>query len=198
MVPQSGIIPMKPPSHPPAAIFFNITDDHIRLHLGISTKNFFYNISTKELKIGFQNRKWNYFSHFQVSDQKTSFITSSPRLPRNSKFVFKTKNGIIQTGNGIISPTSRPLIKSFFFNIFFTLSKEFKIDFQNGKRNYPNRKWNYFSHFRASDQKTSFITSSPYLSRNSKLVFKTGNGIIQTQNGIISLISRPLIKKLLL
>ena len=110
MVPQSGIIPMKPPSHPPAAIFFNITDDHIRLHLGISTKNFFYNISTKELKIGFQNRKWNYFSHFQVSDQKTSFITSSPRLPRNSKFVFKTKNGIIQTGNGIISPTSRPLI----------------------------------------------------------------------------------------
>ena len=36
--------------------------------------------------------------------------------------------------------------KNFFYNIFFICSKVFKIDFQNRKRNYPNRKWNYFSH----------------------------------------------------
>ena len=33
---------------------------------------------------------------------------------------------------------------------------------------------------------------------DSKLIFKTGNGIIQTRNGIITPTSRPLIKKLLL
>ena len=26
-----------------------------------------------EFKAGFENRKWNYFSYFLVSDQKTSF-----------------------------------------------------------------------------------------------------------------------------
>ena len=72
------------------------------------------------------------------------------------------------------------------------------MDFQNRKWNYPNRKWNYFSHFQASDEKTFFITYSPYLPRNSKWIFKTGNGIIQTGNEIISPISRPPIKKPLL
>ena len=31
--------------------------------------------------------------------------------------------------------------------------KEFKIDFQNRKWSYPNRKCNYFSHFQTSDKK---------------------------------------------
>ena len=57
------------------------------------------------------NRKWNYFSHFQASDQKTSFSKCFSFDPRVSKLIFKTGNGIIQTGNGIISSTSRPLIK---------------------------------------------------------------------------------------
>ena len=37
-----------------------------------------------------------------------------------------------------------------------------------------------------------------FLPRSSKLIFKTGTGIIKTGNGIISSTSRPLIKKLLL
>ena len=60
---------------------------------GLWSKNFFYNIFsilTKEFKIVFQNRKWNfpnrklnYFSHFQASDQTKSFTTYSPYLPRS-------------------------------------------------------------------------------------------------------------------
>ena len=80
----------------------------------------------------------------------------------SSKLVFKTGNWIIQTGNGIISPTSRPLIKNFFCNISSILTKEFKIGFQNRKWNHLNRKWNYFSRFQVSDHKTSFTTSYPY------------------------------------
>ena len=53
----------------------------------------------------------DYFSHFQASDEKTSFTKHFSLDPNISKLIFKTGNGIIQTGNGIISPTSRPLIK---------------------------------------------------------------------------------------
>ena len=108
---------------------------------------------------------------------------------------FKTGNRIIQTGNGIISPTSRPLIKNLFYKMFLICSKGLKIDFQNRKWNYPNRKWNYFSHFQASDQKTCFTKCFLFVPRVSKLIFKTGNGIIQTGNEIISPTSRPKIKK---
>jgi len=79
-------------------------------------------IYSEELKIYFQNRKWNnpnrkwnYFSNFQASDRKTSFSTSFSNDPKGSKSIFKIGNGIIQTGNGIISPTSWPLIKNFFY-----------------------------------------------------------------------------------
>merc|ERR1711953_905663 len=84
-------------------------------------KNFFHKmfiICSVGFKIDFQNRKWNYpnrkwnyFSHFQASDQKTSFTKGFSFDPRISKLIFKTGNGIIQTGNGIISPSSRLLIK---------------------------------------------------------------------------------------
>ena len=84
--------------------------------------------------------------------------------------------------------------KNFFNKNFLISTQEFKIDFQNRKRNYIKRKRNYLSHFWASDQKTSFTTFSPYLPRNSKLIDKTVNGIIQTGNGIISPLSRLLIK----
>ena len=65
-----------------------------------------------------------FFSRFQISDQKISFITFSPYLPRNSKMIFKT-------GNGIISPTSSSLIKNFFYIFFSELIKKFKSVFQN-------------------------------------------------------------------
>ena len=82
--------------------------------------------------------------------------------------------------------------------MFLIWSKGFKINFQNRKWYYPNKKWNHFSSFQASDQNISFSTSFLYDPRGSKLIFKTGNGIIQTGNGIISLTSKPPIKKLLL
>ena len=59
--------------------------------------------------------KWNYFSNFQASDQKISFKRCFLFDSRVWKFLFKTANGIIQTGNGIISLTSRPLIKKLLF-----------------------------------------------------------------------------------
>ena len=128
--------------------------------------------------------------------------------------IFKTENGIIQTGNRIISPTSRPLIKKSLLQHLLHINQGFKIGFQN-------RKWNYFTtsgplikklllqllnnmNQRSSKlvyktgngiisptswpliKKTSFTTFSPYYPRSSKLVFKTGNGIIQTEDGIIS------------
>ena len=155
--------------------------------------------------------------------------------------IFKTGNWIIKTGNGIISPTSRPLIKklilpnvSYFLqgvhnwfskqemelslkekelfkqemklfhplpdlwsiNLFYQMSliftKEFIIDLQNRKWNYPNRKWNYlnrkwnyFTHFQTLDQKTYFTKCLSFSPRSSELISKTGNGIIQTRNGII-------------
>ena len=68
-------------------------------------------MSSKGLNINFQNMKWHYFSHFQASDQKTSFPQRFSFDPRGSKLIFKTGNGIIQSGIGIISPPSRPLIK---------------------------------------------------------------------------------------
>ena len=46
-----------------------------------------------------------------ASDQKTSFTRCFSFDPRDYKEIFRTGYGIIQTGNGIISPTSRSLIK---------------------------------------------------------------------------------------
>ena len=133
---------------------------------GLWSKNFFYKMSlifSKGLKIDFQNRKWNcpnrkwnHFSHFQASDQKTSFTKCVLFVPRGSKLIFKTGNGIVQTGNGIISPTSRPPIKKLLLLNVFYLFQRFQNwsnrkwnflnriwNFQNRKWNCQNRKWNY-------------------------------------------------------
>ena len=135
---------------------------------------------------------------------KNFFYKISPICSKWLKLIFKTGNGIIQTGNGTISPTSRLLIKNILYTMFLIWSMGFKINFQNRKWNYPNRKWNYpnrkwnyFSYFQASDEKTSLTKRRSFDPRASKLIFKTGNGIIQTGNGIISPTSRPLMKKLL-
>ena len=50
----------------------------------------------------------------------------------------------------------------------------------------------------AYHHKTSFTIGLSYVSGGSKIIFKTGNGIIQTGNRIISPTSTPLIKQLLL
>ena len=73
--------------------------------------------------------------------------------------------------------------------MFLNFINEFKAGFENRKWNYPNRKWNYFSYFLTSNQKTYFSKDLSLLPRFLKMVFKTGNGIIQTGNEIISPIS---------
>ena len=164
-----------------------------------------FQIWSKGLKINFQNRKWNYpnrkGSNFSTSGPliKTYFTRYFTFPPRSSEWIFKKGNLIIQTGNGIISPTSRPLFKKNLLHfISFILTKELKNDLQNTKWNHPNRKWNYFSNFLVSDWKTSLTNCFSFSPRSSKLIFKTRNGIIQTGNRIISPTSGPLIKKLLL
>ena len=58
---------------------------------------------TNEIKLvklrkwNFPNRKLNYFSHFQVSDQRTSFIKRFSFGPKFSKSIFKTGNRSILT-----------------------------------------------------------------------------------------------------
>ena len=47
--------------------------------------------------------------------------------------------------------------KNFFYKIFLICSEGFQTNFQKRKCKYPNRKWNNFSHFQASDQKTFFF-----------------------------------------
>jgi hypothetical protein len=57
-------------------------------------------------KWNYLNRKWNYFSPFQLSDQKTSLTEVSPFGPTVPKWFSDTGNGTILTGNGIIYPLS--------------------------------------------------------------------------------------------
>ena len=55
-----------------------------------------------------------------------------------------------------------------------------------------------FSPFPGLDKKKSCTKSFSYLPRSKKLIFKTGNRMIQTGYEIISPIYKPLVKKLLL
>ena len=82
--------------------------------------------------------------------------------------------------------------------MFIIFTNELKIDFLNRKWNSPNEKWNYFSYFQASDQKTSFTKCFSFKPRNSELIFKIVNRILQTGKGFSYPISRILTKKLLL
>ena len=95
-------------------------------------KNFFYkifSILTKDFKICFQNgkwnypnRKWNYFSHFRASYKNTSFTKSFSFLPRSLKLIFKT-------GNGFVSPTSRPRIKKILLQHILRINQGVQIWF---------------------------------------------------------------------
>ena len=120
-------------------------------------------------KWNYPNRKWNYFTHFQASEQKTSFSTSYPYEPRSLQLVFNTGIGIIQTGNRILSPNSVPLIKNVIYNIFSIPMKEFQIGFQN-------RKWNHFFHLQASDQKNFFCNIFSILPKVLKMAFQNRKG----------------------
>ena len=63
----------------------------------------FFTYFNKYRKGNNQTRKWNYFSHFWASDQKTYF---------HDILCFTMEFKIdFQTGNGIIPPTPRPVTK---------------------------------------------------------------------------------------
>jgi hypothetical protein len=82
----------------------------------IKSKNFFnksiphwFNDSKmvdRKRKWNFLNRKWNYFSPFQSSDKKSSLTAVFSFGPTIPKWFSETGNGIVLTGNGIISPPS--------------------------------------------------------------------------------------------
>ena len=68
------------------------------------------------------NRKWNCFS----SDRKKVFLFSS----RSSKFIFKAGYGIIQTGNGIISPHFQAFDQKTSFKVFLIFIRNSKLIFK--------------------------------------------------------------------
>ena len=106
----------------------------------IESKNFFnkrFLIKYNDFKMVFGNRKWyflnrkwNYFSPFQSSDQKTSLTKVSPFGPTIPKSFSETGNGIILTGNGIISPLSNHRIKKLLLQKYPHLVQRFQNCFQ--------------------------------------------------------------------
>jgi hypothetical protein len=152
----------------------------------IISRKFFYNrflILSNNFKMVFSNRKWNYlnrkwiyFSPFQLSDQETSLTKVSPYGPMIPKWFSETGNGIIQTGNGIISLLSSHRIKKLLQQKYPHLVQRLRLVFR--KWNYLNRKWNYFSPFQSSDQKTSLTKVSPFGPTIPKGFSETGNGMI--------------------
>ena len=107
------------------------------------------NMVFRNRKRNYLNRKWNYFFPFQLSDQKTSFKKVSPFGPTIQKWYSEKGNGIILTGNGIISPLFSHQIKKLFYTSIPIWSNDSKMVFRNRKWNYLNRKWNYFSPFQS-------------------------------------------------
>ena len=53
-----------------------------------------------------------------------------PTCTNESKTGLTTGNGIIQAGNGMISPTSWAPIKNFFYKMFFAFTNESKTGFE--------------------------------------------------------------------
>ena len=116
-------------------------------------------------------RKWNYFSPFQSSDQKTSVTKVSPIGLRILKCISKQEMELF-----FPFPVIRS--KNFFNKSISNGFKDSKMDFRNRKWNCLNRKWNHFSSFQSSDQKTSFTQVSPIGLRILKWISETGNEII--------------------
>ena len=118
----------------------------------IESKCFFfknYPIWFTDPKVFFRNRKWNYLSrksnhfyHFQSSDQK---------------FILQNFTVWSDDSKMISGKQEMEFYKS--FHIWSTASK---LVFRNRDWNYLNRKWNYFSPFHLSDQKSYFTKVTPF------------------------------------
>ena len=117
----------------------------------------------------------------------TSTCVKPPFLISTQEFKidFQNRKRNYQNKMELFIPLLALWSKNVLYKMFHIFTKEFEIVFQNRKWNYWNRKWNYFTHFQTSDKKISFTKCSSFIPRGLKLIFKTGNGIIQTGNGII-------------
>ena len=90
--------------------------------------------------------------------------------------------------------TSRPLIKKLLLQHLLHINQGVQNWFSKQEMELPKQEMKLFFSIPGLWSKTSFSTSSPFSPRNSKLVFKTVNGMIQTGNRINYFNSRPLIK----
>ena len=146
----------------------------------IESKNFFHKrflIKSNDFKIVFRNRKWyylnrkwNYFSPFQSSDQKTSLTKVSPFGPMIPKWFSETGNGIIWTGNGIISPLSSHWIKKNLLQKYPHLVQQFQNGFQKKEMEWSEQEMELFLPFPVFRSKNFFNKSIPILSINSKMI----------------------------
>ena len=119
------------------------------------------------------------FFHFQASDQKSSFTKCFSFIPRGSRLIFQTGNGIIQTRNGIIHPTSWLLMKKNSFTKFYSIDLSGPtLIFKTGYMELSKQEMEIFPH--AFGQRTSFTICYSIDLMGSKLIFKTGIGTIQT------------------
>ena len=73
------------------------------------------------------NRKWNFFSHFQASVKKTSLSKSFSFSPRVSNLIFKQEMESFRQEMELFFTLWGLLSKAFFFKIFHVWSKRFKI-----------------------------------------------------------------------
>ena len=90
--------------------------DLIKLLPDFQSKNFFSKVFSSPFKdsdyvfgtrkYNHSNRKWNYFSYFLASNKKTSLTKIILHHSRIQILILETGNRIVETGNGIISPTS--------------------------------------------------------------------------------------------
>ena len=108
--------------------------------------------------------------------------------------IILTGNGIILTGNGIIYPISRPLIPKLLLQHLLHINQGVQNCFSKQEMDLSKQEIELFLPLIGLWPKNLFYNIFSILTKE----FKTGNRIIQTGNGIIYPISRPLIKKLLL
>ena len=122
---------------------------------------------------------------------KNFFYNILSILTKEFKLVFKT-------GNRIISPTFGPLIKKLLLKHLLHIYQGIQNWFSKQELELFKQEMELLLPLPGLWSKNLFYTILSMLTKESKLVFKTENGIIQTGNGIISSTSGPVIKKLLL
>ena len=86
----------------------------------------------------------------------------------------------------------RLFLKILFQKIFLVLNLKLKIALKQERESSKNRKLDYISNFKASDQKLLFQDVSQLVKGCQSWSLKTGNQIIQTGNGITNPTFRPL------